>query len=75
MTSAPFTVGTLRAALEQFPDDLPVILAEDEEGNDFNELYDVEVSKYIASDVSPVHPDDVDSYDPEDLTDAVVLWP
>ena len=73
MIGDPKTVGTLREALKGLPDDLPVILSRDEEGNGFNDLYYVEVSKYI--DGEPVHPDDVDSWDPKELIDVVVLWP
>lgn len=72
-----YTVGTLRAALADLPDDLPIILAEDEEGNGFQPLWSVEPSRYsiIDGEGHPIHPDDLEDYDPEDLTDAVVLWP
>lgn len=69
------SVGALRAALEQLPDHLPVIMSSDEEGNSFHSIYAVEQSKLDSFEGEPVHPDDVDDYDPEDLTDAVVLWP
>lgn len=77
MTYSPMTVGSLRAALTKFPDDLPVLVSSDEEGNSFEHLYAVEISKYyeIDREIQTVHPDDVDEYDIEDLTDAVVLWP
>lgn len=77
MTYTPMTVGSLRATLAELRDDLPIILSSDEEGNSFGFLYDVEVSKYyeIDREIQTVHPDDVDGYDPEDLADAVVLWP
>jgi hypothetical protein len=77
MTSVQMTVGSLRAALANFPEDLPVLVASDEEGNSFEHLYDVEVSKYyeIDREIQTIHPDDVDEYDQDDLSDAVVLWP
>lgn len=77
MTDTPHTVGSLKAVLADLPDGLPVILSSDEEGNGFNPLYEAVTSKYIEEDGEghPVHPDDVDDYDSEELTDAVVLWP
>lgn len=77
MSYSSMTVGSLRAVLSKFPDDMHVLVASDEEGNSFEHLYDVEVSKYyeIDREIQTVHPDDFDEYDPDDLTDAVVLWP
>lgn len=77
MTERSQTVGTLRAALADLPADFPIILSSDGEGNDFHFLWDVEPSKWSGGDGDPhpVHPDDVDDYDPDDLTDVVVLWP
>lgn len=77
MNDEPKTVGSLRAALADLPDDLPIILATDEEGNGFEHLYYIETSKYVKYDreINTVHSDDLDDYDPEDLVDAVVLWP
>lgn len=74
----PKTVGNLRAALAEFPDDMAILLSSDEEGNSFHRLWDVAVSKIYDLDdyePSPVHPDDAPEYDPEDLQDAVILWP
>ena len=73
MNDEPKTVGTLRAALADLPDDLPIYLSRDEEGNGYNRLYYVETCKY--ADGYSVHPDDVEDYTPEDLIDAVILWP
>jgi hypothetical protein len=36
------TVGELRAALADYPDDLPVMLSRDEEGNGFESLSELE---------------------------------
>jgi hypothetical protein len=75
--SDPQTVGTLRTLLVDLPDDVPIYLSKDEEGNGFKRLYDVDVCKYSDDgyDGHPIHPDDLDEYDPEYLIDAVVLWP
>lgn len=77
MLPTPMTVGTLRAALASLPHDFPVVMSSDGEGNEFHRLYDVEVSKCsdIDGECESVHSDDIDDYDPDELTDAVVLWP
>lgn len=75
MAYIPMTVATLRHELADLPDDLPIIMSSDEEGNSFNKLYDVVLSKFDPSDDEPVHPDDLDVYNIEDLTDVVVLCP
>lgn len=77
MTETSLTVGALRDAVRGLADDLPVILSGDEEGNSFDHLWVVEVSKCCVEDddIRPLHPDDVDNYNLEDLIDAVVLWP
>lgn len=77
MNYEPETVGSLRSALADLPDNLPIYVSKDEEGNGFKNLYEVVVCKYRddGDDGHPVHPDDVEEYDAEDLIDAVVLWP
>lgn len=77
MTNLPLTVGSLREALADLPADLPVILSTDEEGNSFSLLWGIEQShcRDDDGDPYPLHPDDVEDYGPEDLFDAVVLWP
>lgn len=77
MEQTPMTVGNLRAALSGLPDDLPIIMSSDEEGNSLNHLWEAVVSKCTVGrlNIEAVYPDDVRDYDPEDLTDAVVLWP
>ena len=77
MTETSHTVATLRAALEGLPDDLPVYISSDEEGNSFSELWEVGHSKSSieAGDMEPIHPDDLVDYDLSDLIDVVILWP
>lgn len=65
-------VALLRAALASLPDDMPVILASDEEGNGFHKLSDAEESAYREGwSVEVVHPDDEQG----DELRALVLWP
>jgi hypothetical protein len=66
-------VRELIERLHQFDGDLPVILASDEEGNDFHHLDEAEVSAYseYEGEIELVHPDDIEGG--ESL--AVVLWP
>lgn len=42
-------VKELKEALANYPDDMPVILSSDEEGNGFNQLYDVAESMWFES--------------------------
>lgn len=42
------TVGRLRAALDGLPDDMPVVVAKDEEGNDHSPLAEVDQAMYAA---------------------------
>jgi hypothetical protein len=63
------------AALDR---DLEIIVATDEEGNSFNPLHEVVLSKCYTDkwgSTEPVHPDDVPSYDEDDLHSCVVIWP
>lgn len=73
------TVKDLKAALQDLPDDMQIVLSSYDEGNSFAKLAEVEVGKYIPDDdyyASVVHPDDVHLYDADyDLEDVVVLWP
>jgi len=54
---------------------LEVVVAEDEEGNGFEFLGDVIISKFDKSGMETVHPDDVDEWDQDELITVVVLWP
>lgn len=61
--------------LQQLNPNLPVWVAADAEGNTFDDLNIIETSAVSEYDYSVVHPDDVDEYEPGELTEAVVLWP
>jgi hypothetical protein len=79
------TVGELIEKLSQYPDDMPVILSIDEEGNGFNPIYVVEESMWFSSwGEEQIYPLDkyigFDGYTEEDRAPegsirAVVLWP
>jgi hypothetical protein len=67
-------VKELIERLHQFDGDLPVILASDEEGNNFDDLYSVEMSAHVKhpwGGIDVIHPDDIVGDEPL----AVVLWP
>jgi hypothetical protein len=70
-------VEELVAKLEDIPEGTEVYLSIDEEGNRFHKLYGVGYSKFYSDkyDSHPIHPDDEDSYDDNDITMAIVLWP
>lgn len=58
----PITVAQLRDALDAYPDNLPIIMASDEEGNLFQYLYE------ISTDMVDVQ------YDRKEIK-GLVLWP
>jgi hypothetical protein len=66
-------VKELIERLKQFDGDMPVILASDEEGNNFHHLDEAEVSAYseYRGEIDVIHPDDAEG----DEDAAVVLWP
>lgn len=79
-------VKELRELLNQYPDETPVLIARDEEGNGFNHLSDYGFSHYADDDyeVEVYHPDDIEELkkwaesDEEDYIEpakALVLWP
>lgn len=69
-------VGELKSALADIPDDTPVLIASDEEGNNFNNFTELSES-YVHNDepMEPIHPDDEDEYERDELHLCVVLWP
>jgi hypothetical protein len=76
------TAGELRARLEGVPDDTPVILSQDAEGNGYSPLSSVETGGLVyepestgAGHVYDTEPDDEDDYVPQDGTPVVLLWP
>lgn len=76
------TAGVLRARLEGVPDDTPVILQKDAEGNGYSPLSSVETEGQVyepgstwAGEVYDTEPEDEDSYVPEDGTPVVLLGP
>lgn len=81
-------VADLRAALDGLPDDMPVVLAKDAEGNDFSPLSGPEQGMYSARNTwsGEVYPtaeeiaDPTSGYTDEDeapdhAVRALVLWP
>jgi hypothetical protein len=83
----PYTVADLRRALAQYPDDTPVILSSDEEGNSFSPLADATRGMYLlnssfAGEHYPTEEDRLaeenpDEFDPapESAVFSVFLWP
>lgn len=79
------SVKELRKALGRYPDDMQVVLSSDEEGNGFNELYDVAESMCVLGgwiDQVYVMDDDIgkngyteEDRAPRDAVKVVVLWP
>lgn len=74
-------VRELKEQLADLPDDLPVLLAGDPEGNDFRTLTEISEAKIPLNDdkhgytESVLHPDDEDAYEDHELEDRLVLWP
>lgn len=76
-------VGDLKALLARFPDDLPIVLAQDPEGNGFGRLSGwseqmVDPDDYRPEEIAPTpETPDVDEEDaaPSDWQRVLVLWP
>ena len=74
------TVGDLKQVLEQYPDDMLVVLAEDGEGNYFSTLVDTTTGHYIGDGargdfVSDEEVADDENINLDDAVPALVLWP
>lgn len=75
------TAGQLREKLKDVPDDMPVILQKDAEGNGYSPLssFDTECvyepETTWMGEVYDAEPEDDDSYVPEDGTPVVLLGP
>lgn len=76
------TVSELIAELQKYPGDMKVVLASDEEGNDFHGWYDVGYGRWSDLDkafTSWTYDDDLDESSERALTldesDAICLWP
>jgi hypothetical protein len=78
-------IKELKELLDQYPDNTPVLIARDEEGNGFNHLNDYGFSHYTEDgyEVEVHHPNDIENYKEEALMDgedyveppkALVLW-
>ncbi len=63
------TMGRLREALATLPDDLPVVMSKDPEGNGFRPLSDVDVARWHSGDGGWL------DEDPDGGAPCVVLWP
>jgi hypothetical protein len=77
------TVAELIATLQELPQDMVIVLASDEEGNDFNLWYDVGYGIWDEDDQefsTSVYDESDDDYDIEravtlDESNAICLWP
>ena len=69
------TVSKLIELLSQFPDDTPVVMAGDSEGNTIKPLEEIELNKgYVDGyEVELIHPDDYEECDV--CGEVVSLWP
>lgn len=76
-------VGQLKAELAEYPDDMQIILSQDEEGNGFSPLYDVAESMWAGEYDQTYVPDEFigtqgyteEDRAPEDAVKVLVLWP
>ena len=73
----PITAGQLRVWLTDIPDDTPIVMSKDGEGNDFSPLAEAEPNRaYRAESTwSGYLADDEDDPEPEGAERVVVLWP
>lgn len=67
-------VKQLRKKLKGLPDDMPILLSSDPEGNDFSDLeaYGFEFFHRVQGEVELLDDEDSNEYDG---TRALVLWP
>lgn len=72
------TVAQLRETLAGLPDDMPVVMAKDEEGNGYSPLDEVDPHRHYYAESTWSgeirHPDDIEDDDQPDHI-VVVLWP
>ncbi len=71
MADKPMTVAQLRTALAEHPDDLPVIVSRDPEGNGFKALWEVAPSRWFPDEEELVSDEDGGT----DGVACLVLWP
>lgn len=67
-------VHDLKEILAELPDDMPVIVAADEEGNQYHFAAEAAVNTYRREDtytVVAIDPDDAEDDDPQ----ALIIWP
>lgn len=74
------TVADLIRSLQQMPQDAPVFMSKDEEGNGYGIVRYVDLSKVLTNDdeYHPIHPTDwanKEYGENPDVYDAVYLWP
>lgn len=72
-------VGELLTILNDYEDDVEVILASDDEWNTLRSLHGVDETPVIVYDheINAINPADLDEYDDEDvnsISDSLVLW-
>ena len=69
----PFTVGDLKHALEQLPDDLPLIYSSDDEGNSYQFVHYLPSIKYHKFDIHYLEIVDEDESDDKHKNKAVCI--
>ena len=70
MSSKPITVGALKALFNNIPDETPIIISRDEEGNGFH--YAIDVEQVCVTNPGEYYLD-ID-YESEEVN-AILLWP
>ena len=72
-------VGELKAALDELPDDMLVVMSKDGEGNRFSPLSDTAAPSWYVPETTWSGewwaPEDHDPNPPEDAVASVILWP
>lgn len=72
----PITVGQLRAWLAHVPDDAPIVMSKDAEGNGFSPLAEAESdARYVPESTWAGYVPCSDEDDPEGTERVVMLWP
>jgi len=72
------TVGELKKRLNDYPDDMPIILSKDEEGNSFSPLCENGMYIYVPETTfhgEEVHGSVIHGLEEDECIEVVVLWP
>jgi hypothetical protein len=70
-------VHELIEQLSKHPQDAEVILSSDPEGNSYDTVYEVDAAYYDpeGQEIWPVHEDEIEEDEYENLTVGVFIWP